>query len=411
VRPAIDLHGSTIAIALAISLIAANAVTIQISYHTKTTLSDSVLLLISVLLPPIGSLLVALGASLLSLTLHKRQRSLYWSDILTDSGRFGLIGFVASAVYHALAPIAWDVVALGVPAGLLLLGDVLTLPLVVGPMSGGRPWQIIHTTFRDIMLVDGVQYLCAIPIVVIAVQAPHVLPLLVVPFLLIYRVFRGRYHLHDSTRQLLEQLADIVDLRDPYTGGHSRRVAEYTAQILRQLNLTGHDADLIITAARIHDIGKIGIPDAVLNKPGRLTDDERRVMELHPVLGANLLLRYPDFARGVAIVRHHHERLDGAGYPDGLAGDAIPFGARVIAVADTWDALTSDRPYRPGMAAERASVILCAGRGTQWSPALVDALLVALGHTDLLARANEAAVGERHQTPNLARTPVTGASA
>jgi len=108
VRPAIDLHGSTIAIALAISLIAANAVTIQISYHTKTTLSDSVLLLISVLLPPIGSLLVALGASLLSLTLHKRQRSLYWSDILTDSGRFGLIGFVASAVYHALAPIAWD---------------------------------------------------------------------------------------------------------------------------------------------------------------------------------------------------------------------------------------------------------------------------------------------------------------
>ena len=132
--------------------------------------------------------------------------------------------------------------------------------------------------------------------------------------------------------------------------------------------------------ARIHDIGKIGIPGSVLNNPGRLTDAERHVMEKHPVLGADLLLRYQDFARGVAIVRHHHERIDGNGYPSRLAGHDIPFGARVIAVADTWDALTSDRPYRRGIPPERAAAILCAGRGTQWSAELVDALLIALGY-------------------------------
>ena len=392
-RSTVDLLGATIAVGLTIGLIAANAITIQISYHTKTSLSDSVLLLISVLLAPSGALLVALAASLISFTLHKRQRGLYWSDIATETSRFGLICFVASAAHQLLAPIAWDVVALGIPAALLLVGDALTLPLAVGPMSDSRPWQIMRTTFRDILLVDGVQYLCAIPIALIALIAPHTLPLLVVPLALMYRVFRGRYHLQNTTRQLLEQMADIVDLRDPYTGGHSRRVAEYTCQILRQINLSGHDADLIATAARIHDIGKIGIPDAVLNKPGRLTDEERLTMEQHPVLGANLLLRYPDFTRGVAIVRHHHERLDGKGYPDGLIGQDIPFGARVIAVADTWDALTSDRPYRQGMTVERAAAILIEGRGTQWSPDLVDALLRALELGALLERMAAIEVG------------------
>lgn len=405
VRAPVDLQSVALAAGLALALVAANAVTIHIAYRTKTSLSDSVLLLICVLLSPADALAVALCGSLISFMLHKRERGLYWSDVLTEVSRFGLICFVAAAAHQLLAGLAWDVVALGVPAGLLLLGDALTLPLVVGPMSGERPRQILRATLRNILLVDGTQYLCAIPIIIVALEAPHVLPLLIVPCTLIYRTFRSHYHLQDGTRQLLEQMADIVDLRDPYTGGHSRRVAEYTAQILRQLALTGHDVDLIVTAARIHDIGKIGIPDAVLNKAGRLTDEERQIMEQHPVLGANLLLRYPDFARGVAIVRHHHERIDGRGYPDGLAGNAIPFGARVIAVADTWDALTSDRPYRQGMPAERAAAILHEGRGTQWSADLVDALLIALGHADWLAHANAALDAPSAPTQHLALQP------
>jgi len=139
--------------------------------------------------------------------------------------------------------------------------------------------------------------------------------------------------------------------------------------------LHGPEVDLILAAARVHDIGKIGVPDAILNKAGRLTEEERATMEQHPVRGAALLQRYRDFVRGVAVVRHHHERWDGTGYPDGLAGMDIPFGARVIAVADSYDAMTSDRPYRTGMPIPKAAAILREGRGAQWDATIVDAFL------------------------------------
>jgi HD-GYP domain-containing protein (c-di-GMP phosphodiesterase class II) len=174
---------------------------------------------------------------------------------------------------------------------------------------------------------------------------------------------------------MLVNMADTVDLRDPYTGGHSRRVADLTARILGELELHGPEAELIVTAARVHDIGKIGVPDYVLNKPDRLTPEEAAIMQTHSDLGADLLARYRDFARGVAIVRHHHESWDGAGYPQRLKGTAIPFGARVIAVADSFDAMTSDRPYREAMSRERAAAILREGRGKQWDSTIVDAFL------------------------------------
>ena len=149
-----------------------------------------------------------------------------------------------------------------------------------------------------------------------------------------------------------------------------------------QLGLHGPEVDLIVTAARVHDIGKIGTPDAVLNKPGKLDPAERAIMEQHPVAGAELLRRYRDFARGVALVRHHHESWDGTGYPDRLTGAAIPFGARVIAVADSYDAMTSDRPYRQGMPIPKAAGILRAGRGQQWDARIVDAFLRTLSLED-----------------------------
>jgi putative nucleotidyltransferase with HDIG domain len=181
--------------------------------------------------------------------------------------------------------------------------------------------------------------------------------------------------MHEGTNKLLESMADAVDLRDSYTGGHSRRVTEYTLRILHEMRVIGPELDLIRSAARVHDIGKIGIPDQILNKPGRLTPEEKRIMDSHPARGAELLTRYTDFVRGMDIVRHHHERWDGQGYPDRLKGLDIPFGARVIAVADSFDAMTSDRPYRAGMPTDKAAQILCEGRGQQWEPAIIDAFL------------------------------------
>jgi putative nucleotidyltransferase with HDIG domain len=173
---------------------------------------------------------------------------------------------------------------------------------------------------------------------------------------------------------LLERLSGALESRDLFTHGHSRRVTRHAYRIARQLGLSAPDAARIRTAAALHDVGKIETPREVLNKPERLTDEEFRVIQRHPVDGARLVEDLGDDEL-TAIVRHHHERLDGGGYPDGLVGGAIPLGARVIAVADTFDALTSNRPYRTGCRHKKALDILRAEAGTQLDPDVVAAFL------------------------------------
>jgi HD-GYP domain-containing protein (c-di-GMP phosphodiesterase class II) len=225
------------------------------------------------------------------------------------------------------------------------------------------------------MLVDGAQYLLGMLGALAASVQIWALGLLVLPTILVYVALKNVKELQSNTRTILESMADTVDLRDPYTGGHSQRVAKGTAAILNSMGLNGPEVDLIVSAARVHDIGKIGIPDYILNKPGKLEPDEEAIMQTHPDRGADLLNRYPDFVRGVEIIRHHHEAWDGTGYPQKLKGTDIPFGARVIAVADSFDAMTSDRPYRKAMPVSKAASILHQGRGKQWDAAIVDAFL------------------------------------
>jgi HD-GYP domain-containing protein (c-di-GMP phosphodiesterase class II) len=132
---------------------------------------------------------------------------------------------------------------------------------------------------------------------------------------------------------------------------------------------------MILAAARVHDIGKLGLPDDLIHQKGSLTPEEKALMASHAERGADLLLRYPDFARGVDMVRHHHEHWDGSGYPYRLKGKDIPLGARIIAVANEFDAMTNDRPHRHALPVDRAASILRDGRGIQWDPAIVDAFL------------------------------------
>src|SRR5262249_25324858 len=140
-------------------------------------------------------------------------------------------------------------------------------------------------------------------------------------------------------------LAQAVEMRDEYTGGHTARVTNYSLMLSRQLQLSAEEEQFIRIGTPLHDIGKIGIDDAILRKPGRLTAEEFEVMKTHTVKGAAILATVPDLAPVIPIVRSHHERWDGRGYPDGLAGDAISRLARVVAVADAFDAMTSNRPY------------------------------------------------------------------
>lgn len=179
----------------------------------------------------------------------------------------------------------------------------------------------------------------------------------------------------ERNNQLLESyfatLAAALDARDRYTAGHSLRVAEYAVEIGRLAGLSDEELQDLRKTALLHDIGKMGIPDSVLLKEGQLSDEEWERIKQHPVLGEAILKRIePADAMEPFLpgVRSHHERYDGAGYPDGLKGDQIPLFGRIIAVADAFDAMTSDRPYRKGLDEDKAIAILEEGRGTQWDP-------------------------------------------
>jgi HD-GYP domain-containing protein (c-di-GMP phosphodiesterase class II) len=150
--------------------------------------------------------------------------------------------------------------------------------------------------------------------------------------------------------QSLLGLANALEAKDAYTRGHSERVGAWSRGVAAALGLAPGDVDMIGQAGLLHDIGKIGIPEAVLRKPGALDTDEWSVMRNHPLIGAQIVAPFDFFSGGALMIRHHHERCDGSGYPDGLTGDEIPLGARIIAVADVYDALTSNRPYRAALA-------------------------------------------------------------
>jgi ribonuclease P protein subunit RPR2 len=168
-------------------------------------------------------------------------------------------------------------------------------------------------------------------------------------------------------------LANAVEARDAYTGKHAERVAAYGLEIARALGSSLADDPQIEFGFLLHDVGKVAVPDAILYKPEPLTPAEHALMARHPEIGAQILRDIEFLGEAKAVVRHHHERWDGAGYPDGLRGEAIPLAARVFAVADTLDALTTDRPYRPAVSLASARVTIAEAGGTQFDPAVVAA--------------------------------------
>lgn len=179
----------------------------------------------------------------------------------------------------------------------------------------------------------------------------------------------------DEFIQAVTSLARTVELRDQYTSDHTRRVTDYALLLAEELKLSAGERYQIQIGTPLHDIGKIGVDDSILRKPGQLTADEFEVMKTHTVKGALILQAIRNLQPMIPIVRHHHERWDGTGYPDRLAGDAIPATARVVAVADAFDAMTSDRPYRQAMPAARAFHELETRAGTHFDPHCVQAFL------------------------------------
>jgi putative nucleotidyltransferase with HDIG domain len=168
-------------------------------------------------------------------------------------------------------------------------------------------------------------------------------------------------------------LVATLDARDRYTAGHSAAVAIYARDIAARMGLSDRHRELVHLCGLVHDVGKIGLPAGLLEKPGALSLDERRQMEQHPAIGERILRNVEDYAEIAAIVRHHHERVDGNGYPDRLQGNEIPLLARIIAVADSYNAMTSDRPYRDAMPSRVARLRLAQAVESQFDTAVVAA--------------------------------------
>lgn len=184
--------------------------------------------------------------------------------------------------------------------------------------------------------------------------------------------------LKDAYHGTIESLRIAVDAKDSYTAGHSDRVAYYSKLIGQKLGLNEEDLQTLYEGALFHDIGKIGIPDSVLKKAGPLSNEEYDDIKNHPSIGAHILLPAKIFSDLIPIVRSHHERFDGTGYPAKLSGENIPFMARIVAVADAFDAMTSDRSYRPRFTLIKALDELERCKGTQFDPTIVDAFLLAI---------------------------------
>jgi putative nucleotidyltransferase with HDIG domain len=195
--------------------------------------------------------------------------------------------------------------------------------------------------------------------------------------------------LEESSLEAIESLNATVDAKDPYTAGHSARVQRIALAVAEELGVSAQRLDAVRFGGLFHDIGKIAVPDSILTKPGPLDDEEFAIIKRHPADGAGIVAHFGRLHEAVPLIRHHHERWDGNGYPDGLAGDAIPQEACVVGLADAWDAMTTDRPYRAALSIERAAAEVRACRGTQFSPAVVDAFFAAFRRQPALFEPDE----------------------
>jgi len=191
----------------------------------------------------------------------------------------------------------------------------------------------------------------------------------------VFKAERARAEeLRDSYVQTVRALTNAVEARDAYTGKHAERVAAYGLLLTRRIDPALADDPQTEFGFLLHDVGKVAIPDQVLHKPRDLEREESDLMRRHPVIGWEIVRNVPFLAPAAEIVRGHHERYDGSGYPDGLAGEQIPLAARIFSVADALDALTTDRPYRRGVPVDQARPVIAREAGTQFDPAVVEEL-------------------------------------
>jgi putative nucleotidyltransferase with HDIG domain len=350
---------------------------VHLSLKVKLTVDDTPLFAAALLLGPFVSMLVSAVSALLGL--HLRNARMPWYNRAFTAAVSTLATGAAAVAYLALADGAQPLLAQPVP--ILAAGaaryftQTALVDIAVALQMKRQPfasWWTLHR--RDLAQMTGLYLLGAIA-AASADRQPLALVLFAVPMVAMLITLRDSARVREQTRAAILELADLIDLRDPYTHGHSQRVAALAERLARRLKLQYSQVELIRDAARVHDIGKIGTNDLVLLKAGPLDANEQAEMRRHVEIGHRLLRRLPEFWEGAELVLSHHERHDGKGYPRGLQGDELPLEVSIISVADTYDAMTSDRPYRKGMGWEKVRAELERCRGTQWREIAVDAFI------------------------------------
>jgi putative nucleotidyltransferase with HDIG domain len=294
---------------------------------------------------------------------------------ITGATNLGLSGLLAATLGSALAAESLDI-----------LGAALTLRIVRGESLLGT-----LRALAPIVLTSVPFYAPLVAILALAYLevSPWTLPLFLIPSLGAQRLFK----MYQAQRSLAERLEDAnvsfavalvttLEASDAYTAGHSRAVAIYSRDIAQRMGMASEECERAFLCGLVHDIGKVGLPASLLGKEGSLTLEERRRMQDHSIIGERILREIAAYEDVATIVRHHHERMDGEGYPDGIVGDAIPILSRVIAVADAYNAMTSDRPYRDGMPTRVARLRLAQAVENQFDTSVVAAFEAILATSD-----------------------------
>ncbi len=380
-------HGKVAPMALGIAAAVAMALAethrIPVSHHIAVTVTvgvsfAAVLLLGAALATWATAVGMAIAYGYLNLYLKRRK----WYNGTFNVGTLVLTTAGAAFVYETIAGSNDDLLlsaqnVLGVlSAGVTYFTINTGLVATVAALRERRNlWQ----TWMSLLEVTAGEYatliLLAILMAVAANYRGWALLLLIPPFIIVYHSLQTSQELRVQTIDAVQALADVVDNRDPYTFEHSRRVAEYAECMARELGLPAEEIEVISLSARVHDLGKVGINDNVLQKPGKFTEEEHLTMQQHVRIGAEILERFPRYREGRDIVLYHHERYDGEGYLEGLRGDEVPIGSRIVAVADAYDAMTTDRPHRKALSHEIAVDELKRCSGSQFDPVVVGAFL------------------------------------
>ena len=361
----------------ALALLVTHTHQIPVSYKITINVSTAVIFAAILLVgPALACWATALGVGLARIYLKRK-----WYNVTFNIAAYVLTVASAGLTYQLTnggeiaVSSSTNIPALSLAGIVYFVANSGLVAVVVALREKRDAWYVWTDMFRQ----AAPQYLALILLGVLTAMvyryALWAIALIALPVVIVYYSLNTSQALRVQTKEAIEALADTIDSRDPYTFRHSQRVAHYAEKIATQLGLPPEEIDLIRSSARVHDLGKMGVADQMLRKPGPLTVEERREFQRHTVIGAEVVQRFPQYKVGRKLILYHHERYDGSGYPEGLKGDQIPLGARIITVADAYDAMTSDRPYRKALSPDAACDELSANIRTQFDPIVVGAFL------------------------------------